>query len=340
MKKLVLPGLLALAVGGLLLLIAAKSSKAADADDAKPSGTEKSADAAGPTVKRNANGEMVVTLDAATQKRIDLAVTNPGTAGWQPEATGYGRVLDPAPLASAMVDWEIARTSAEASARDYERLKVLAAQDNAPARALAAAQLAADHDRLALAAWKARFAGDWGPGLAGRDDLAEWVRSLAERHDSLVRLVLPASESPTEPPLSATLTVFPDDQQVIPATFIESGLGVDPQTQGRIYLLQVKNQALPTGAAVTGRLSLAGPALTGVVVPAAAVLRHEGRGWIYLQTAGDEFTRHEIPLDRMTTNGWFVNTGLTVTNWVVTDGAQTLLSTELSGGGFNTGTRD
>jgi hypothetical protein len=50
--------------------------------------------------------------------------------------------------------------------------------------------------------------------------------------------------------------------------------------------------------------------------------------------------RKEISLDRLTDNGWFVSENLSATNRVVVTGAQTVLSAELSGGGFNTGQRD
>jgi len=77
-----------------------------------------------------------------------------------------------------------------------------------------------------------------------------------------------------------------------------------------------------------------------VIVPPDAVLRYEGKGWIYVQTADNQFLRTEIPLDRLTDNGWFVSGDLTATNRVVISGAQTVLSAEMSGGEFNTGTRD
>jgi hypothetical protein len=50
--------------------------------------------------------------------------------------------------------------------------------------------------------------------------------------------------------------------------------------------------------------------------------------------------RVEIPLDRLTDSGWFVSEYLSATNRIVVTGAQTVLSAELSGGGFNTGERD
>ena len=335
MNKTFFTGAAALAVSGWLLFDSVPRAWA-DADD-KPAAA---ADAGESAVKRNANGEMVVKVDAATQKRIKLEVANPVTATWAPEVTGCGRVLDPTPLAAEVTDLLAARLSAAASAKELARLKTLAAQDNASARALEAAQLAADHDRLTAESLRTKLAGDWGPALAARKDLAQWTRQLTDRKISLVRLVLHPGDTLAQPPLAAQLTVFPNESHLIPAELIDDQMGVDPDTQGQIFLLVVKDNPPPWGAAVTGRLSVDGPALSGVEVPAAAVLRHESRGWVYLQTAAEEFTRHEIPLDRLTTNGWFVAGDLTTTNVLVSSGAETILSAELSGGGFNTGTRD
>ena len=346
MKNPCLIRILTIVTGGLLALDFPPQIRA-DADD-KPAakadpqaaGDKPAGDApAEAPVKRNANGEMVVTVDAATQKRIQLEFARPAMAEWQPTVTGYGRVVDPAPLTAAMADLATAQLNGEASARELARLKTLAAENNASARALETAQLAVEHDRLALAAARAKLVSDWGPAFGGRADLPELAQQLAERKQSLVRLVLSAGDHLAEPPAATSLTVFPDDTHLIPAELAESGLGVDPQTEGQIFLFLVNDRALPLGAAVTGRLNRAGPAVSGVVVPAAAVLRHEGRGWVYLQTAEDEFTRHEIPLDRLRETGWFVAGDLAATNVVVTAGAQTVLSAEM-GGGFSTGMRD
>jgi len=338
MKKLFPNQWLGVAAGCLLALPVPQLARA-DADDKAAAKPADAAPAESP-VKRNANGEMVVTIDAATQKLIKLDFAHPVVAEWQPVVTGYGRVVDPAPLITAATDLATAKANSAASDMEYARLKTLAAQNNASVRALEAAQLASQNDHLAVAAARAKLTGDWGPALAGRADLAALVQELAERKQSLVRLTLPAGENLTEPPAATALTVFPDDAHLIPAELLEGGLGVDPQTEGQIFLFLVKDHALPLGASVTGHLNETGRPLSGLVLPAAAVLRHEGLGWIYVQTAPEAFTRREVPLDRLTDTGWFVTGGFSPTNVVVNVGAQTVLSAELSGGGFNTGERD
>jgi len=76
------------------------------------------------------------------------------------------------------------------------------------------------------------------------------------------------------------------------------------------------------------------------VVPASAILRHEGAGWVYVQTDTNQFVRAAIPLDRLMAGGWFVSESLSATNRIIVSGAQSVLSAELSGGGFSTGQRD
>ncbi len=65
-----------------------------------------------------------------------------------------------------------------------------------------------------------------------------------------------------------------------------------------------------------------------MVVPRDAVVRTEGKGWVYVATGDDHFTRKEIALDRATENGWFVTNGVAAGDKLVITGAQSLLSEE------------
>jgi multidrug efflux pump subunit AcrA (membrane-fusion protein) len=77
---------------------------------------------------------------------------------------------------------------------------------------------------------------------------------------------------------------------------------------------------------LTALLELPGDALPGVVIPRAAVVRSEGRGWAFVQTGDDTFTRREVALTRPTSDGWFVAEGFKPGEKVVVTGAQVLLS--------------
>ena len=80
--------------------------------------------------------------------------------------------------------------------------------------------------------------------------------------------------------------------------------------------------------------------MNGVLIPSSAVIRYQGKAWVYLQTGDKEFTRREIPLDHPGANGWFVSSGVTDKDRVVEIGAQTLLSEELNQTGFMGSARD
>src|SRR5437762_2179412 len=72
-------------------------------------------------VKRGANGEVIVTLDAATRTRIGLKVDIPAAAQWRSEIKGYGRALDPAPIAALITDLVSAHLTTRVSQQELER---------------------------------------------------------------------------------------------------------------------------------------------------------------------------------------------------------------------------
>jgi membrane fusion protein, multidrug efflux system len=287
-------------------------------------------------IKQGANGESILTIDEATQKRLGIVVANPVAISWQPEIRATGRVADPLAFASAAADYETARAAAAASQAELERTQKLAAQDNASARVVETAQAAAAKDRFALQAAKAKFTGDWGVQLATQANLAAYAEQLQTDDIALVKITLPSGTFPKPLSQSAQIEIF-NNGGAVAGSFADD-LGIDPATQMQTLLFSVK-QKLPRNVAVTGNLKISGEPVAGVTVPASAVLRHENKGWVFVQTGAAEFTREEIQLNRAADGGFF-SAELSATNRVVVTGAQTLLSAELSGGNFNSGQRD
>ena len=293
-------------------------------------GCSKPADEA---VKPEAEARPGVTVDAETQERIGLKMEMPVATQLQPEMKGYGRVIDPATLTAAVADLESARAKAEASGKEYDRQKTLAAQNNASARTLEAAKAASTFDGLAFESALAKFKLEWGSALAEGSDREKVLADVVNGTAGLVRVDLPAGETLPSLPASARIIALTDETKSVSGAFASATDGVNPQTQSQGYFFLVKSQPLTLGAAVTGYLKISGEPASGVVVPVGAVLRHEGKGWIYVQTGDSQFLRTEIPLDRLVENGWFVSENVSATNHVVITGAQTILSAELSGSG-------
>ena len=271
-----------------------------------------------------------LTIDAETQERIGLKMESPLAAQWQPQLRATGRVADPLAFTAAAADYEAARAATVVSGSELERTQKLAEQSNASPRALETARAAAARDALAFSAARAKFTADWGVHLAAQTNLIAFAEKLQTEDTSLIKLSLPAGTFPKPLPPSATVYFFNDETSSIAAEFADD-LRIDPATQAQTLLFSV-NKKLPPSAAVTGFLKTSGETVSGGVVPLSAVLRHEGKGWVYVQTETNRFVRTEISLDRLMENGWFVSENVSAANRVVVTGAQTILSGELNGG--------
>jgi hypothetical protein len=290
---------------------------------------ERERPAAAPTrVSRSPQGEIILTLDAETQKRIGLAVAPLSAAEHRATRQGFAHVLDAAPLISLLNELALARTNQAASEKELARAKLLATQTNLSEKALLAVETAAARDRLAVRAAEDQLALAFGRELANRADLLQLTRSLVSLEAALVRVDLPAGAGLATPPAKARLFAPANEAELFEAEFIGPATSIEPEFQGQAFLYlatQTKRRLVP-GAILTALLELPGNASPGVLVPRAAIVRSEGRAWAFVQTGDDTFTRREVVLTRPTSDGWFVAEGFKAGEKVVVTGAQVLLS--------------
>ena len=317
------------------LVISACSHDNKEADKKESAPAAKSEKAAEPEsrVSHGTNGEVIVKLDASTQKLISLQATELKSTRLNPELKAYGHVLDISPLASLVADLSTAQAASVASQAELQRLKTLAAQDNASQRALQAAEATAVHDRAQVDSATLRLESTWGTALAKRKDLADLVHAISALEAALTEVDVPAGQTLSGNPTGARLFSLADETNPIAAELVGPFPQVDPQLQGRGFLFLVSpNPAhLATGAAVTALLTLPGEAQPGVLLPRSAVVRYIGATWVYVQVGDDTFERREISLVSPLADGWFVREGLKPGDKVVTAAAQQILSEELKG---------
>jgi hypothetical protein len=322
----VIPAVLAgLALGAAAMWIYLKPHDTVE--EAKP---EESAEES--FLQRDAGGGVLVKLDRDTQVRMGLKVAPLTPAQVQPEVKGFGRVLDPAPLVSLVAERASAQASMDVSAKELDRLKTLAQNQNASARALEAAEAAMKRDQAALDSVQARLLLGWGKAVASQQDLPSLVHALANQESAMIRVDLPLGEALKDPPILARVASLASSDSPVDAQVLGPAPAVDPQMQGQGFLLLQKIHPLSPGTAVKGWLTLPGEAESGVTVPREAVLRHEAEVFVYLQTGDDTFARRQIELERPLDAGWFVR-GLKPQDKVLVVGAQQLLSEELKGQG-------
>jgi hypothetical protein len=321
--KLLLPVVIVVAIAALIFgYLEMSKEKAADAAADQPI-------RAASSVRHGTNGENIISFDLKTQQLIGLQTAPLTVATLPPEIKAYGRVLDPAPLATLASDIVSARAALDASGKEYDRLESLARGQNVSAKTLEDAGAARQHDQAALAAAEAQLAAATGNALANQPDLPAFVASLVKSETVLVRLDVPAGEWPGQTPVGA-LVLPPSGEQPIAAQFLDRAATTDPQVQGAGFLFVATNSSarLTPGLAVSGFLQMPGEPLHGEVVPDNAVVRSDERSWMYLQTADTDFVRREITLDYPVTGGWFVTNSVTSGDRVVVTGAQMLLSEE------------
>ncbi|HVW70860.1 MAG TPA: hypothetical protein VHB68_17900 [Steroidobacteraceae bacterium] len=282
-------------------------------------------------------GPKPVTVDAAAQARFGISVTTLKGVSAPTGVSTTARVLDPSPL--LQLDSELAAASASlaASRAEAQRTQKLFAEDRtASARALDMAKAQEEADVQRVNAVQRRLALEWGPGIAElRGSLrAELLNGLARARAELVRVEVPGGLA--VPEVGTSIAVRGSGYSVAAADCAAgSVLGLlpnaDPRLQTRGVLVELRGEEarLPIGQMLSAEVPRDGPArVTGVVLPRSALLRKDGRVWVYVQTAPNTFVRREVRDYHPALAGWFVSRGFAAGERVVITGAQALLGVE------------
>jgi multidrug efflux system membrane fusion protein len=314
----------------LLITVLAACSQSRDRQSsARDARTQEGAEASQP--KRTEESPGTVQVTSELQHALHLKIEPLSAASAPRQIRGFGRVLDPGPLATEVNELETAQAAAAASNEEWKRTKVLQTQETASVRAVQAAEAAAVRDRLLVQTARDRIELAWGGILARRANLAGLTHALTAREQVIVRVQLPIGDETPERLLGARVGALTMSGAAVEAEFIGNAPDTDPQLQGQgfLFLTRANTLRLTPGAAVTASLQVEGPAAHGVFLPATSVLRHDGQTWVYVQTNATTFVRRPVSLDFPQTDGWLITEGLHPAERTVTQGAQVLLSEEL-----------
>jgi hypothetical protein len=274
----------------------------------------------------------VVKLDAEAREHAGIEFATLAAATLKPEVTAFGRVLDPAPLAT--LDDELA--AAEAALEGSSAAKVRAQSlfqggENVARKTVETAESQLRADEIKLTALRRRLALEWGASFAAVDSKArhDFVEQLIAGRAALVRVDLPAGDYLADIPKAARFAVLGLESQPLAVREIIPTSSADPKTQAQSFLLRIEAPAFPLrpGMAVTAWLEIGGEAQVGVSFPRAAVVRFDGRTWFYAPADENEFKRRSVSLGALLADGYFV-AGLKPGEKIVVHGAQSLLSHE------------
>jgi hypothetical protein len=271
-------------------------------------------------VSQSSTGTAVISLRPDLQRQADIQVSQPTAAPYQPLLQAYGSVLDLQPftnlrntIANARAQLAIAEAKFAASKAAFQRAQVLYRNgQNFSAAQLQAAEATYQSDLATLQAGQVQSqnaAADayqaWGPVLG--QSLVEGTAlagDLVQHKKVLIQVTLPLGRSLPQPPQTASVETTTG--QRVKIEFVSPATRTDPQIQGVsfFYTADAESDALP-GMNVIALLPVGKP-MPGVVIPASAVVWLQGRAWVYLQTAGDKFTRREIATSEPQPDGGYV----------------------------------
>ena len=297
------------------------------------------------TEQKEEHEDFVVKLEKAKWKALGLEMAEPLKAELKPQRVAFGRVLDPTPIVT--LDGELAAADAalRASRAEYERTQALLKSGEGMSRKVGeTAEAQFRSDEIKADGLRRRALLEWGGTFPAPDAVRRrtFVEQLVAGESALVRVDLLPGDALAEQPTGARLSVLGREDQPIETATIAPAADADPKTQAQGFILRVDQPpfALRPGMALTAWLELPQKPRTGFAVPRSAVLRHDGRAWVYVQEEEEKFVRKavklETPLDGE--KGWFVSAedgGVRGDDLLVVTGAQALLSEELKaqGGG-------
>lgn len=283
-------------------------------------------------------------LEKEKWKALALEMAEPEKAELPTQRVAYGRVLDPTPIVALDGDLASAEAALAASRAEYERTQALLKTGDGISRKLAeGAEAQFRGDEIKADGLRRRTQIEWGALVSALDAVQRraFVERLVHNESVLVRVDLLAGDAVGEMPTAARIAVIGREGETIPANAITPSADTDPKTQAQGFILRVDKPAfaLRPGMALTAWLELSKERAQGLAVPRAAILRHDGRTWVFVQEEQERFVRKAVtlvaPLDGA--RGWFVaeGGGIKADDLLVVTGAQSLLSEELKaqGGG-------
>jgi hypothetical protein len=284
-----------------------------------------------------------LTVETASQQAGGIEVSVVPITSFVAQARhGYGSVLDPArlielgaqinqakaQLQAAEAKAGVARSASErANSLFREDQNISAAQRQSAEAGYRGEQAQLTSASIALKAAVATARQEFGPALGqALLDGSPLIGKLIERETMLIQVTVSGDPMLTSPPKTATIQI---GQAKIEAAYLSPAARLDPRLQGTSLLFTAPSQGglLQPGLSVEATLG-ASSGGQGALVPESAVVRWQGKAWIYRRTGAESFVRHQISTDiPLPTGGYFV-ADLPPKPEIVTRGAQLLLSQE------------
>ena len=300
-----------------------------------------------------AGGPAVVRISRDQQKQIGLETAVLSTAPHPEQFRAYGAVSDIARVteltnsyANAQAQLQTTQAKFEVSKSAFERAKKLGQSAAVSTAQVEAAEGTFRTDQAALAAAESQVRTlaataqqEWGPvigkAIVERSPVAV---QLIEREQLLVQVTLSPGIALAEPPRTA-LAQAPARETNIVLQYLSPATRTDARIQGVSYFFSAPGDSGLLPGMNTTVYVPSGKTYEGVFVEDTAIVRWQGRSWVYLRTGPDTFKRHPIITDQPVSDDDYVVRDIPSGAEIVIRGPQVLLSeeakSELRGSGDN-----
>ena len=323
-------------VGALCVALLAGSAchKTPSSDAAKSDAGAKSAGAAKTGDDKSGQAGEGVSLTQQQVEKIGVLTEPVKSVGYSEETAGYGTVMPHETIATAVAELAVAAASERQSRVALARMQSLSGTPGAIAADAEETQMRqAAVDTAALTLARRRFSATFGQTAPfGNGEDQPLLQALANGSTQLVRVTFPLGSMPGDTPklLSA-------------ARIGESATGkrwklttvwpapADASIPGRSFFAVLRAGNASEGERIVAWAPIGG-ALSGVLIPAEAVIISEGDYWCYLERKPGTFVRTKIDARRPLEDGYFVTEGVSAGDKVVTKAAAQLLAQESNPG--------
>ncbi len=268
------------------------------------------------------------------------------------EARATGLVVDFQPLLGRRTDYHkagsdliLAEESLQASARVYERLRVLHKEranvslrqveearfrmTENKARKVSAAQLMQNIRTETMQKWGKELS-NWALGSkeAGKEQSSYFDR-LLQKQDVLIMVTLPPDLTLPEETSFVFINTHPERSTSRKAYLISPASHTNLLSQGVTYYFRTPAENMRIGMHLSAWVIVSDEVETGVDVPPASVIWYGGQPWVYVQVEDDLYSRRPVADYRETDFGWFITDTFEQDEKIVIRGGQLLLSEEL-----------
>lgn len=272
-----------------------------------------------------------VELDAGQVQKLGIASTPATAATFVPQVSGYAVVVSHDAIAQNLAEVQTANAAVRQSRAALARVRGLAHTPgafSAETQESAERQALADEASLALA--RRKLSAMWGAASPWvENETSAVLRSVANGKIKLIRASFPLGALTSGETGTLLFARFDaEDSATRWKSAATWAAPADAAIPGRSLFALLSSGDVAEGERLEA-WAPQGAALTGVLVPQAAVVVSDGRYWCYVEHQPGRFQRRPLDASRPMDAGYFVEHGIAIGERIVTAGAGWLLAHEM-----------